>query len=229
MERLSRFWEVDALRGLAIIGMIVYHLIWDLDFFGYNVSVSGLDVFQKVVAGTFILLVGVSLALSYARKARSWDYYFKRGLMVFGWGMVITVVTKLVLEGSYVRFGVLHLIGVSIALGYFFIRFRRLNILFGSLCFVLYYFVKDISSSLWYWIGFSPTFGSVDYFPLLPWFGVVLFGIFLGKTLYFGYKRQFTIVPLRVRWLEYLGKHSLKIYIIHQPVLLGTIYVISII
>ena len=123
MERLSRFWEVDALRGLAIIGMIVYHLIWDLDFFGYNVSVSGLDVFQKVVAGTFILLVGVSLALSYARKARSWDYYFKRGLMVFGWGMVITVVTKLVLEGSYVRFGVLHLIGVSIALGYFLLGF----------------------------------------------------------------------------------------------------------
>jgi uncharacterized membrane protein len=220
-----RFWEVDSLRGLAIIGMVVYHFLWDLNFFGYSVGVS--SILQKIVAGTFILLVGVSLTLSYSRKPKKWDYYVKRGLMIFAWGVVITVVTKLVLGQSYVRFGILHLIGLSVALGYFFLKFRRLNVLFGSLCFIVYYFIKDISSSLWYWVGFNPTFGSVDYFPLFPWFGVVLFGMFLGNTLYFGYKRQFEIVTLRVKWLEYLGKHSLIIYIIHQPILFGLMYVFS--
>ena len=153
-----RFWEVDSLRGLAIIGMVVYHFLWDLNFFGYSVGVS--SILQKIVAGTFILLVGVSLTLSYSRKPKKWDYYVKRGLMIFAWGVVITVVTKLVLGQSYVRFGILHLIGLSVALGYFFLKFRRLNVLFGSLCFIVYYFIKDISSSLWYWVGFNPTFGS---------------------------------------------------------------------
>lgn len=223
----KRFWEVDVLRGIAIIGMIVYHFIWDLNFFGFNVFVNGLGLFQKIVAGTFILLVGISLTLRYSHQRKSWDYYFKRGLMIFAWGMIITVVTKMVLGDNFVRFGVLHLIGVSIMFAYPFMKWKWLNVLFGIGSFVVYYFIKNTSSSLWYWIGFSPTFGSVDYFPLFPWFGIVLFGIFVGNILYKGYKRQFKIVNLRVKWLEFLGQHSLIVYIVHQPILLGLIWIIK--
>ena len=221
---MMRFWEVDALRGVAIIGMVLYHLIWDLHFFGFDVSVDGLNVFQKLIAGIFIILVGISLTLSYTRSRKKWNYYIKRGLMILGWGMIITIITRMVLGGSYVRFGILHLIGVSVMLAYVFVKFRWLNVLFGLLCFVGYYFLRDMSSSLWYWVGFSPTFGSVDYFPLLPWFGLVLFGIFMGNSLYKGYKRQFKLKYVRVKWLEFLGKHSLIIYIIHQPILFGLIW-----
>lgn len=215
---MKRFWEVDALRGIAIIGMVIYHLIYDLEFYGFNVSVNGLGVFQKIVAGIFILLVGISLTLSYS-KGRSFNYYLHRGGMIFAWGMGITLVTYLFLGESYVRFGVLHLIGVSIVMAYPSIKKKWFNFGLGVGLIGLYFIVRQFSSASLYVLGFTPNFSTVDYFPILPWFGVVLLGVFVGNSLYKG-GRQFTLPKWKFPWLQWLGRKSLIIYLVHQPILL---------
>ncbi len=121
-----RLWEVDSLRGFAIVGMVVFHALYDLNAFGsYAVNLqSGFwHYFEQTIAALFIALVGVSLVLSSsrARQVRGtgpalFAKYVRRGLTVFAWGLGITAVTWVLMPEEYVRFGILHLIGVSIVL-----------------------------------------------------------------------------------------------------------------
>jgi uncharacterized membrane protein len=228
---VDRFWEVDAARGVAIIMMVVYHTTYDLDTLGgYDIqSTSGYwALFADVTAGLFLFLVGVSLAISRARTRRSglslFSKYLARGLRILAYGMVLTVVF-LVLRMGVVAFGILHLIGVSIILAYPFLRFRFINLVLGALIFAagLYIMARDpISQSFWLLpFGVVPE-GVImpDYRPLLPWFGVVLIGLFFGNLVYGGGRRLSDKAPAMARPLLQLGRNSLFIYLIHQPILI---------
>ena len=124
----ERFWEIDFLRGLAIIMMILFHLLYDLDYFGnytLNVHAGFWLYFARATATIFLLLVGISLTLSFSRatkikKAGNTLYlkYLKRGLKIVSWGFVITLTTWIFLREGFVVFGILHLIGISIILAY---------------------------------------------------------------------------------------------------------------
>ena len=134
-----RFWEIDAMRGVAIITMIVYHTMWDLWYWRVLPDVVLWEGFwkywQRFTAGTFLILVGVSLTLVYRREratpwprcARIFPKFFWRGLKIFGLGMIITVVVTVAGVG-YVDFGILHLIGISTILAYPLLRFKWLNL-----------------------------------------------------------------------------------------------------
>lgn len=195
----QRLWEIDTLRGMAVITMIIYHLGWDLYFFG---AVKGLDPFhgiwfiiQRYTAISFVLLAGLSLTLQRAGMERKdvpqgkqFVTFLRRGLWVFGWGMVITLVFWLSGIGA-VHFGVLHLIGFSIIAAFPFLRFKWLNLALWALLFVLggVIIAQQIHlNSLWLvWLGIYPMFYTADdYFPAIPWFGVVLLGVFFGNLLY---------------------------------------------
>jgi uncharacterized membrane protein len=230
-QKVDRFWEVDAARGVAIIMMVVYHTTYDLDTLGgYDIqSTSGYwALFADVTAGLFLFLVGVSLAISRARTRRSglslFSKYLARGLRILAYGMVLTVVF-LVLRMGVVAFGILHLIGVSIILAYPFLRFRFINLVLGALIFAagLYIMARDpISQSFWLLpFGVVPE-GVImpDYRPLLPWFGVVLIGLFFGNLVYGGGRRLSDKAPAMARPLLPLGRNSLFIYLIHQPILI---------
>jgi len=243
-KRSERFWEVDAARGVAILMMAVYHLMYDLDTFGgYGVSsTSGFwRYFADATAFSFLFLVGVSLAISHARararrpEGRLFGKYLLRGLWVFGWGMVLTVVF-LAFGMGVIAFGILHLIGASIILAYPFLNLRLPNLLLGLAVVAVGIYVQTlglVSGSPW-----LLPFGVVpegllmpDYRPLLPWFGVVLIGLFVGNVVY-GNGR----VPLRrgagpwvARPLGVLGRWSLVIYLVHQPVLIATLAALGII
>jgi uncharacterized membrane protein len=217
---------------VAIIMMVVYHTTYDLDVLGgYSIqATSGFwMLFADVTAGLFLLLVGVSLAISRARTSltgwRLFGKYLARGLRVLAYGMILTIVF-LFLDMGVVAFGILHLIGVSIILAYPFLRLRLTNLVLGILIFSAAQ--NFISESFWLLpFGVLPEGVMMpDYRPLLPWFGVVLIGLFFGNVVYAGGLRPAILAntaPLLARPLLPLGRNSLFIYLIHQPIIIAVL------
>jgi uncharacterized membrane protein len=157
--------------------------------------------------------------------------FIKRGLWIFSLGIVITIITWFFVGKGFVVFGVLHCIGISIILAYPFLKLRFSNLIIGIILVVFGITLKILTFNFYWfiWLGFkTPSFYTIDYFPLLPWFGVVLIGIFIGKSFYPEYKRVFELKDLSglkpVSFLCHLGKHSLVIYFLHQVVILSIIY-----
>lgn len=243
----KRLWEIDTLRGVAVITMIIYHLGWDLYFFG---AVPGLDPFhgiwfiiQRYTAISFVLLVGLSLTLKRAgleRKevppGKQFISFLRQGLWVFGWGMVISLVMW-VSDVGVVHFGVLHLIGFSMIAAFPLLRYKWVNLALWALLFVLGGVILSQQihvGTLWLvWLGLYPVFyTAADYFPVIPWFGVVLLGVFFGNLLYPAGRRVFMLpdwsAAAPVYGLRFLGRHSLPIYLLHQPVLFGILYLLGI-
>jgi uncharacterized membrane protein len=232
---VDRFWEVDAARGVAIIMMIVYHTAYDLDTLGgYDIqSTTGYwALFADLTAGLFLFLVGVSLTISRTRTSltgwRLFGKYLARGLRILAYGVVLTVIF-LALGMGVVAFGILHLIGISIILAYPFMRLRFANLVLGALIFAAgQYVLAQAFYAQSFWLlpfGVVPE-GVVmpDYRPLLPWFGVVLIGLFFGNVVYGDGRRPAVTedkAPLVARPLLPLGRNSLFIYLIHQPIIVA--------
>jgi uncharacterized membrane protein len=131
-----------------------------------------------------------------------------------------------------VIFGILHFIGLSVIIGYFFARFRFKNLLMGIAAIVAGLFLHTMFFDFpWLlWLGLKPSgFYTIDYFPLLPWFGVFLFGLFLGNRFYPEGKRGFRFPEFDsgfVKILCFLGRHSLVIYLLHQIIIVSVITII---
>ena len=224
--------------------MIMYHVIFDLNYFGFtSTDLNSLPaiLFLYPVGTLFLLLVGISLTLSYSRvknnltKNQLRIKFFKRGGSIFGFGILITLVTWVYPHNGFIVFGVLHCIGLSILLAYPFIRTRLSTFLVGLLCIsigVVLRIMGTVDFPWLLWLGFVPTqFYTLDYFPLLPWFGVVLIGIFLGNSLYQNNTRNFRLNDYSQcvinRLLCFLGRHSLIIYLLHQLIIVGILYLLS--
>jgi len=231
----ARYWEIDALRGVAIILMILFHLSWDLSFLGLariRMSAGPWPWFSRIIATMFLTLVGISLTVSYARSGHSQGFrkYLLRGLKVFGYGLVITFVTFLFIAREFVVFGILHLIGVSIVAAYPLLpRERRfvslgLGVVLVGIGTVLNR--QAVTSPRLIWLG-VPQLGRpmADWYPMLPWFGLVLASITVGHTLYPRGERRYAVpdwsgIPV-IRELCFLGRHALLIYLAHQPIMLA--------
>ena len=240
---MDRFWEVDAARGVAIIMMMVYHSTYDLDTLGGNgiQSTTGYwALFADVTAGLFLFLVGVSLAISRARTSltgwRLFRKYLARGLRILAYGVVLTVVF-LALGMGVVAFGILHLIGISIILAYPFLRLRLTNLVLGTLIFVAgqYILAQGLDSQSFWLLPFGIVPEGVimpDYRPLLPWFGVVLIGLFFGNVVYGDGRRPAGLgdkAPMLARPLLPPGRNSLFIYLIHQPIIIALLAVTGVV
>jgi len=237
---LRRIWEIDFLRGIAIIMMIAFHVLYYINFFNIyyvNLSTFLFLIFNYSIGTIFLLLVGISLTISYSMAKtklteRGLKFkYLKRGLRIFLLGLLITCVTWYFLVEGFVIFGVLHCIGISIILSYQFLKYRFLNLVLGIICIIIGFLLYDLEFDFYWlvWLGFKPYgFYTIDYFPILPWFGVILIGIYLGNNLYVKRKRTYYIKDLTgnviVRFLMYLGRHSLIIYFLHHIILLSIIY-----
>ena len=234
MDTVSRFPEIDATRGVAILMMVTFHAVFDLYFFRIapvNVSTGFWFVFARATASLFLLIVGVSLVVSHARAEERLSglpltmKFLKRGAGIFALGLLVTLATWLYLRDGFIIFGILHLIGVSVMLSVFFFRLGKYNILLGLLCIAGGFFIGSLQGPWWLLpFGIMPaSFSSVDYTPLIPWFGAVLIGMGAGEFLYSGGIRRFSPprMPARiVAPLSMLGRYSLIIYLVHQPVII---------
>ena len=240
----QRYAVVDMVRSLAIINMIAYHAVWDLVYlFGYNwqwYHSIGAYVWQQYICWSFILVSGFCLPMS--RRGR------KRGLTVFLAGCLITAVTVLAAPDSVIIFGVLTLIGSCMLLLLPFRNIlRRCHPLAGFIISVgLFVITRDVNRGYlgfegwhicllpegWYqnlltaYLGLPPAdFSSADYFSLLPW----LFLFVSGFYLYYICERYGLLAKMKLkscRLFEFIGRRSLIIYLLHQPVIYGILKLI---
>ena len=240
----ERFWEIDALRGIAVVAMVLYHFSYDLAFFGlFDVGFfrSGLGLNTgRLIGGSFIFLAGISLTLSYARVTASqpsgeklFRKYFSRGLRIFSYGLVITLLTWIFLPNEMIVFGILHLIGASIILAYPFLNLKLANVALGVACIAIGSLLRgfEVHTPWLVWIGIDPTFFMLDYWPIFPWFGVMLLGVAAGNALYGDRRKRatpYTPRPQAVLPLAFLGRHSLAVHLIHQPVLLAALILLGV-
>ncbi len=238
-----RFWEVDAVRGAAVVMMICYHAAYDMDYLGIiplSLESWGWWIFGRSIPVLFLSVLGVSAALKYSRMkskgAKDSELFLsfaKRGFLIFMLGMLITGITFFLFPERYVRFGILHLIGLSLVMILPFLKLNYSNLFFGALFVISGALLWNMEFSFPYfiWLGLEPAdHQSFDLFPLLPWFGLVLWGLFIGKYFYpLGKRRiQLNYMPKGKlkKGIELIGTHSLLIYIVHPPVLIGVMYLI---
>ena len=223
-----RFDVLDAWRTLAIVLMAAYHFLYDLYIFGVisadRLFSAPLNVLERFICCSFILLAGAS-----ARFSRN---NLRHGLIVLGAGLVVEIGAAV--AGQTIRFGVLMLLGSSMVLWHFLGKgLQKLpgwSVAAGSgvLFFAARWWTGRTAVSVpWlYPLGFTaPGFYSADYFPLLPWFFLFLIGTALGGWCLA--HRENRLLAVRLPGvLTWPGRHSLIIYVLHQPVLYGISYLI---
>jgi uncharacterized membrane protein len=231
----KRFWEIDVVRTVAIIIMIVFDVLYVLNYLGIqNTGVPGPYKgfwwwITEVNVSVFTFLAGVSLTIAYSRGKRM-SGFLLRGLKIFGWGMVITLLTWLIAPDRYIRFGILHFFGITFILAAFFLRFRYINLILGAALMALGIYLLEhgiFVDSRWLLWLMPYRFSTMDYWPLLPYFGLFLVGMFGGKMLYPQGNRRFYIPEFNypvASALTFPGRHPLVMYIAHWPILIGIMF-----
>jgi uncharacterized membrane protein len=223
-----RFDGIDGLRGFAIAQMVVYHLCYDLNHFGWTNFPIGLslgwEIWQVSILSTFLLLTGISLVLRDAFKP-SWRDFWRRWLQIVASALAVSLGSYLIFPESYIFFGILHFISVALILGRLMLRLGAYNLILGSLVIVLglswsHPFFNTFASS---WIGLvTQEPFTQDFVPIFPWLGVVLIGCGLGSVWRsYDFKKLKWVAPFTqsIPPMKWMGKHSLAIYLLHQPIL----------
>ncbi|GAA0859930.1 heparan-alpha-glucosaminide N-acetyltransferase [Aliiglaciecola litoralis] len=216
----KRIYTIDAMRCLAIVLMVIFHFIYDLKYFGY-VSWDipdgpGWRQFRQVILTLFFVCVGFSLAAVHGRQFRS-KHFTKRFMQLLLASVAVTVSSLFMAPNNWIFFGVLHFIAAASLLCVPFARFPKLALIVGLIVIAIYNF--GWVSSIW---PFQPVRHLLpsytnDYVGLFPWTGVVLLGIWLAR-------QQFLQAdPLKSwgtpKWVAFASRHSLIIYLVHQPIL----------
>ncbi|MCF6096827.1 DUF1624 domain-containing protein [Thermovorax subterraneus] len=213
----NRIVELDFFRGIAVFLMVIFHGIFDLSYyFGLNIDYSrGFWYYEgKLSALTFICIAGISSYFS--RNPR------QRGVKLLLLGMAITAATYLLDSTNYIKFGILHFLGTSYFLSPHFKRVDSISLILlaSAIIFTGTYFSSLTTQNPFLFpLGITtPYFSSLDYYPLIPYFGVFLMGVYIGRNFYAQGNRIFG--GIRENFLSLLGRYSLIIYLTHQPVLL---------
>jgi len=232
-----RVWGIDRLRGAAVLAMVIYHGLFSLVYL-FGVQISWFESFWlseivvPLIGGSFVSLCGVSVNLSRSP--------LRHGGKVLFWALVLTAVTGLLLPELIIRFGVLHLLGCCLLLAGLgeplWTRIPREAGLAGSLAlFALSYNLPQgylgwqglwslpvsVSSPYLFPLGLPDLgFSSSDYYPLIPWFFLFLAGLFLGRWAREG-KGPRRLYESHLPALQWIGRHSLPIYLLHQPLLVA--------
>ena len=230
----SRLQAIDLARGAALAAMAVYHFAWDLEFFGYAppgmTAEGGWKLFARAIAASFLFLVGVSLWLAHGRGVRVRPF-LKRLAMVAAAAAAITLVTFVAVPGGFIFFGILHQIALASVLGLAFLRAPvALTLAAAVLVAAAPYFARHAffdHPALW-WVGLSSVRPhSNDYVPLFPWFAPVLAGIAAARVAEAAglfARMAGRALPGWTRPLQFAGRHSLAVYLVHQPVLIGAVW-----
>lgn len=220
----KRIFEIDLLRFTAIILMIIYHFAYDIKYYwSQNINLEGL--FWVIIANTaqFLFIFASGISSGFSRNS------FKRGLRVFVIGIFITIATYIFIKSEYVRFGILHFLGVCMMLYPVLSKLNnRILIPFALISYYLGYVFKTITVDTFLFLPlglYYEGFASIDYFPIFPYISYFILGIVAYKSFY---SKGRILIPVKreCKFLEFVSRNSLFIYITHQPIFLGIIYLL---
>ena len=226
----TRAQAIDVARGAALVAMIVYHACWFADDAGLvslDLRATGWHLFQRSIAASFFLLVGVSLALARPTAAKAGA----RIARIAACALLVTATSAVLDPHRVVTFGILHNIAVSSVLALPALRLGVWNALLGAVLVVLGAAVSLPGHPLLDWTGLGGEPATAfDFQPLLPWLGVVRWGVAFGTAL-LGPVGEPVLAwhsdsaPARV--LAFLGRHGLAVYMVHVPVLVAIAAVLA--
>jgi len=221
-----RIYEIDVIRGVAIMLMVFFHFCYDLSMFRYVQIDFFYDPvwvwFRNIIVTMFLIVVGMGLHLAYHEKI-VFSKMAKRLIMIGISAFIVSLGTYMMFPMAWIYFGILHFIIVASIVGVLFVKIPKVALGLG--CVILTY------SALGYDLGELAEYArwllplphaTLDLVPFIPWFGVVLIGIFLQSQDIFQFMKL-KKSPVK-NTLNIMGKNALTIYMIHQPILYGAIW-----
>jgi len=217
MQAHTRIYTLDNLRAIAIITMVIYHVLFDLNLFGLiNLNLDKPPItFLVIIFGVlFVTLAGITSALSHK--------LFKQSLKLLVFALLISITTYFFDKHTYVRFGILHLLALLTFILYL---TKHKYLLLISLVFpiLINYFYPNMMSII---LGFPPTnFTSLDYYPIFPWAIPFGLGYILSKPII--QLAKSSSINFHIPIISSIGKHSLIIYLIHQPIIFTIVFLCS--
>lgn len=213
-----RLGYLDLLRALAIIWMIIFHVAYDmnsLQFIQWDFNSGFWYAFPRVIAWTFLFCVGVALNIVHTPKI-NWPSLTKRSIKLAAAALAVSIGTYFMFPQQWVYFGTLHCILVGSILGALIVKNRILCwFLLGLILILQYGLAYDIK-----WVSSLLQRQSMDFIPIYPWFWAILAGIVISP--YLNQIRFLRELPVP-KAFSFLARHSLKIYLIHQPVIFGVL------
>ena len=226
-QQAPRVEGLDALRGVAILAMVVYHFCFDLRYFGvarwdFEHDIRWLAA-RTLILSSFLLIAGISAAL--ARRDPAADARWPRHVAVIGGAaLLVTAASAMMFPRSFIWFGVLHAIALSLLLARPLIDRPRAALAAGVIVIAAGVMLSSqhFDNRMLGWLGFmtgKPM--TEDYVPLFPWSGVLFLGIAAGHALVASGFAMLAPLARMPRALRFLGRHSLAVYLVHQPLLLG--------
>ena len=226
-QQAPRVEGLDALRGIAILAMVVYHFCFDLRYFGvarwdFEHDIRWLAA-RTLILSSFLLIAGISAAL--ARRDPAADARWPRHVAVIGGAaLLVTAASAMMFPRSFIWFGVLHAIALSLLLARPLIDRPRAAVAAGVIVIAAGVMLSSqhFDNRMLGWLGFmtgKPM--TEDYVPLFPWSGVLFLGIAAGHALVASNFAMLAPLARMPRALRFLGRHSLAVYLVHQPLLLG--------
>lgn len=228
----GRLHGLDFARGMACLSMPIFHGVYNLFALGLIDSnwtkLPFWVVYQKLGLGTFVLVSGMAFVVSTSNSVH-WNRLAKRVLKLAGLASLITLATYYVMPHNYIRFGVLHFFATTIILALMVRPLKRWLLLPGAIIVGMGVYIGrgGLFPEAWLYITglMSERPPSADYIPLVPWFGVFMIG--MGLAHWLTVPAQYRPPPTWMKPVIWLGKHSLSFYILHQPILLGGMWVLA--
>ena len=224
----KRILWIDVIRGISILAMITFHFAFDLMYFGFAKSdliyQPDWRLFERMIAFSFLFIAGLSLSITH-KSWINWKSFLRRYGVTAICAVLISIVTYILFNNDMIRFGILHAISVSGLVGLLLLKLNSLSLFFlAVLLFLLNLFIPQPLEGdyFWQWLIYTTeTPNSLDYRPIIPWITPFI----LGMASYQLFKKwdllevNNTITHNELSILCWLGRNSLVIYLVHQPIL----------
>ena len=225
---------IDIARGVAVLAMIVFHTAWDLTTLNLVetdiTEVASWRWFARTIAGSFLVLVGTGVVMAHGRQIRIRPFLRRVALLALA-ALLITAVTFFVFPTSYIFFGILHNIAVSSLIALAFVRAPSVVTAIAALAFLYAPFLVSapaLDAPLLAFLGFGSTAPITnDFVPIFPWAGFVLAGVAAARLLRLNRAPPAAggdPLPKAAGALAWVGRHSLAIYLLHQPLIFGLLW-----
>ncbi|GAC1600545.1 MAG: hypothetical protein NVS3B2_02820 [Ramlibacter sp.] len=235
----TRYDLIDAFRGVAIVWMTLFHFCFDLTHFGWLRQDFYGDPFwtwqRTAIVSLFLFCAGLGQAVAVVQQ-QSTRRFWRRWAQVAGCALLVTLGSYFVFPKSFIYFGVLHGIALMLIVVRFTSGWGRWLWPAGAVAVALKFVALQVHESwpaaefldgrAWNWLGLigrKPV--TEDYVPLIPWLGVMWWGMAAGQWLLERHRSLLTHpLPRPGAALAWMGRWSLSWYMLHQPILFGVLF-----